>query len=79
MTRYLYDIAGTGANGQTWRTTGTVEPVADSRTPVFTAALLLAQVQSFHQLTNGKAEYGQPGVGCNGPYTIVTFLVTREL
>ncbi len=73
MTRYLYDIAGTGANNQTWRTTGTVEH------DDFQKALQRAQMVSFVQLTNGKAEYGQPGVGCNGPYTIVTFLVTREL
>jgi hypothetical protein len=29
----------------------------------------------FQQLTEGKAVYGQPGVGCKGPYTIKKIVI----
>lgn len=61
--KYSYDIAGTAADGQTWETTGTVECE-------FVAAYDRAMRASFAQLTGGKAVYGEPGKGCNGPYKI---------
>lgn len=67
-----YTIEGTNAGGQTWTTKGRVE--AD-----YPECLQAAMRDSFRQLTRGKAVFGQPGVGCRGPFKIIRFeLVTIE-
>lgn len=60
---YKFEIEGTGANDQTWITMGTV---ACEFHDVFDSAM----EETFQQLTDGKAVYGKPGVGCRGPYKI---------
>jgi len=62
--RYRYQIAGVAQHGQTWFTTGEVygEPVMQ--------AIALAISDSFVQLTEGVARYGQPGKTCQGPYVV---------
>jgi hypothetical protein len=64
--RYDYVITGTAADGQTWTTRGTVEaePANFLDTPI------MAMARCFEALTEGKAVYGQPGVGCRGPYQV---------
>jgi hypothetical protein len=34
-----------------------------------------AMEETFRQLTNGRAVYGEPGVGCRGPYGIRSLLI----
>ena len=70
--RYRYEMTGGGADGQTWKSTGTIDTTAAGAFPNVPAqAMRLA----FEQLTQGKAEYGKPGVGCNGPYSIKRLLI----
>lgn len=61
---FTYEVEGTAAGGQTWKTAGAV--VGDDLTLMFHMAMR----DSFNQLTQGKAVFGKPGVGCNGPYKI---------
>ena len=65
---WSYTISGLAGGGQTWETSGTV---VNDAVNAFSDAL----EESFRQLTNGKAIFGKPGLGCHGPYTIlkVTF------
>jgi hypothetical protein len=58
-----YTIEGTSAGGQTWKTKGRVSTD-------YPECMLDAMQHSFLQLTQGKAVFGQPGVGCRGPYKI---------
>jgi len=39
---------------------------------------MLALRKSFDALTEGRAEYGHPGKGCHGPYSILTLVINRE-
>jgi hypothetical protein len=67
-----FTIEGTAANGQTWTTKGRV-------TTLYPECLMDAMRDSFFQLTQGKAVFGKPGVGCRGPYEISRFeMVTVE-
>jgi hypothetical protein len=59
-----YEVEGSGSNGQTFTVTG--EVTVSSWEKVFDEA----NRDCFIKLTSGKAVYGQPGVGCGGPYTI---------
>lgn len=61
--KYDYRMDGTAADGQTWSTQGTV--VCE-----FGDALFNATRDSFRLLTDGRAVYGKPGVGCVGPYNV---------
>lgn len=70
--RYTYEINGTGANEQTWKTTGTVEVESLGEFPNVPT---LALKDSFLKLTHGNAIFGHPGVGCKGPYTVTRFLI----
>jgi hypothetical protein len=73
MTAYSYTVNGSAAGDQTWETSGTVElPEAD-----FHAAVETVLRESFMKLTDGKAIFGKPGVGCNGPYSITRFTIGR--
>lgn len=69
--QYKYEISGTAVRGQTWVTTGEVE----IRDGMFYDMLMHIGSKSFTQLTDGKAVFGQPGVGCQGPYRITKFVV----
>jgi len=67
---YTYTAEGTAAGGQTWKTSGTIH--CD-----FFNTLFHATRDSFDQLTQGKAVYGQPGVGCQGPYDVTRIVIER--
>ena len=64
--RFIYTISGSAADGQTWETKGDVEVPAEH----FPEVANIALAETFATLTQGKAVYGKPGVGCNGPYRI---------
>jgi len=51
---------------------GTVEVATPGN---FHAVPALAMKQAFQQLTDGKAVFGNPGVGCVGPYHITRMLL----
>jgi hypothetical protein len=76
MTRYRYRVEGLDRNQQTWATSGTVTTELEGSFPLAVGDILSA---SFDQLTEGKAVYGQPGVGCVGPYQIVKLIVERQV
>lgn len=63
---YTYLVEGAAADKQTWECRGTL--TLDDGDWGF----LMDRIMSgtFHQLTQGKAKYGYPGVGCRGPYSI---------
>jgi hypothetical protein len=69
---YNYFAHGMGADGQTWTTRGEVV----SQPGGFPAAIHDALRDSFEKLTGGRAQYGHPGKGCNGPYTVLHFNIT---
>jgi hypothetical protein len=58
---------GEAAAGQSWITNGTIELPNPGE---FVRLSELALRDSFQKLTNGKAVYGKPGLGCTGPYKI---------
>lgn len=68
---YKYEVKGTGSGGSTFTCEGKVPDRPGDFTQVFQDAML----ESFRQLTSGKAVFGQPGVGCRGPYNITRFLM----
>ena len=68
--RYKYELEGTGGNGQTWKTNGLIECPFDD-------ILYCATLNTFEQLTEGKAVFGKPGVGCNGPYEVTKLTFER--
>ena len=63
-----YKIEYSAANGQQL----TCEGNLDLRFP---DCLDAAMRDSFQQITQGKAVFGNPGVGCRGPYKINRFLI----
>jgi hypothetical protein len=65
-------IEGTDATGMTWATDVRVSGIP------FPQALDRALSESFQQLTQGKAVYGKPGVGCRGPYEIAKLTLVAE-
>ena len=68
--KMLIKMTGTGADDQTWRVEDEiqVEPNTD-----FADLCDKAGSHCFLKLVHGKAVFGQPGVGCAGPYKISTF------
>jgi len=70
MTTYSYMMVGTAANSQHWETHGeiSIENPGD-----FEHCYREAMKDSFMKLTQGKAVYGLPSIGCIGPYTIEEF------
>lgn len=75
MVAYSFTVEGTARNEQTWKTEGgiIVEKEGD-----FPNAVKMAMEKSFDQLTNGKAVFGFPGLGCSGPYKIQRLVVERQ-
>jgi hypothetical protein len=69
-----FTVDGTAADGQTWFAEGSVTGEIPE---IFTAAMR----DAFGQLTQGRAKFGQPGVGCRGPYKLRKFelLVIEEV
>jgi hypothetical protein len=72
--RYKYEVSGTAAGGQTWAASG---EVAVEKEGAFWLVPDKAMREAFIQLTEGRAVYGQPGVGCKGPYTFLRLAVER--
>lgn len=66
-----YTVVGTAAGDQTWTCEGTV-------TTTFPDCLEDAMRAAFQQLTQGKAVFGNPGVGCRGPYKITRFEIIQS-
>jgi hypothetical protein len=71
MVAYNYEIFGFGAGEQPWKTNGTIATMPGSLPDVFAQAMR----ETFQKLTQGKAEYGHPGVGCSGPYRITRLVI----
>jgi len=67
---YSYTIESSGAGGHTWKTAGRIDCE-------FADCLIFAIRESFEQLTQGKAVYGRPGMGCAGPYDIHKVLIEQ--
>lgn len=70
--RYTYEVSGTAAGGQTWISRGDVETELAGQ---FLQVPVIAVQQAFAELTQGKAVYGEPGVGCVGPYRITKMVI----
>jgi hypothetical protein len=74
MITYTYTVAGTAADEQTWEITGSIEATQGNFPLVFNHAMK----ETFTGLTNGKAIYGNPGIGCSGPYEIVRLVIEAQ-
>jgi hypothetical protein len=77
--RFHYVVAGTAAGGQTWEVEGEIagEYELDGGPPDLRRMMEQVGRQSFVQLTQGKAVFGHPGVGCIGPYTYMDIRLMR--
>lgn len=64
-----YTINGTAAGDQTWDCHGTIDNADWNDHDLLGRAMQ----DSFIKLTQGKAVFGKPGVGCRGPYKIISF------
>jgi hypothetical protein len=73
--RYSWQVCGTASQGQTWEATGTAET---EKLGDFMMVPDRAMRDAFTQLTQGKAVYGKPGVGCSGPYRVTRLLIEEE-
>lgn len=60
---YRFKVTGSGRGGTTFETSGSM--LCD-----FNEAFDYAMRETFRQLTEGKAVFGNPGLGCKGPYDI---------
>ena len=74
MKSYTYEVSGTARDGQTWKTNGTMDEMPGS---FLLLPNRIAQ-EVFNRLTQGKAVFGKPGVGCKGPYSF-TALIIKEV
>lgn len=66
-----YTVNGTAADGQTYEVAGTLSCQPGD----FVFATKRAMQMAFMELTQGKAVFGKPGLGCSGPYTVTRLLV----
>jgi len=71
---YRYTVSGTAAGGQTWEVVGTLQIKPSN----FALGLDKTMQYTFDRLTSGNAVFGQPGVGCSGPYNVTKFVLERE-
>lgn len=70
--QFKFAIEGTARDGQTWATEGSCEgSIIDY------SVLANAMRESFQQLTQGKAVFGKPGVGCRGPYDVTKITIEK--
>lgn len=69
---YNWKISGVDGNGNSWTTKGSI-----TSNESFLEVVDEAIRQSFTKLTKGLAVYGNPGVGCVGPYKILDFAIGR--
>lgn len=71
MSKYQYRVSGTAAKGQTWTAAGQLEPALwVPASGVWLELPRLVLGRAYEQLTAGKAVFGKPGLGCQGPYRI---------
>lgn len=75
MTAYRYTVEGLAADEQTWSVSA---PIATKTAGDFALLPAVVMRASFQALTEGKAIFGKPGLGCHGPYTITKFLIERD-
>ena len=68
-----FKIIGSAANGQTFECCGKIDNADWTDHDLLGKAML----DSYHQLTSGKAVFGKPGVGCRGPYKIQCIALQR--
>ena len=71
---YTYAVGGSAADKQTWAVAGEITVGVGQFREAMDAVLL----EVFQRLTEGKAVFGQPGKGCNGPYRVVHFALTAR-
>lgn len=71
---YHYTMRGTAADGQGWETVGTIDIGAGR----FGQLAEIALRETFDKLTQGKAIFGKPGVGCRGPYRVTDLVLRLE-
>jgi hypothetical protein len=69
---YEYKMEGKAADDQTWLVVGELSVIGRGN---FNDTMDHVMMEGFKQLTNGKAVFGQPGVGCVGPYHITKLLI----
>jgi hypothetical protein len=69
---YTFTLKGSAAGGQSWTTTG-------SLTCEFHELMELVMQETFQQLTAGRAQFGNPGLGCRGPYDITEVSIKQVL
>ena len=67
-----YAVSGSAVDGQTWEAIG---KVVTEKSGDFALVPDMAMRAAFLQLTQGKAIYGKPGIGCRGPYHITRLIV----
>jgi hypothetical protein len=67
---YEYSVTGTAGANASFTVSGHVHC---DFAHVFNAIM----TQTFQDLTSGKAVFGQPGVGCKGPYQIDSINIKR--
>lgn len=72
--RYRYKMSGTTADDQSWETSGIIYSASSN----FPALSEIALRESFMALTEGRAVFGKPGVGCRGPYRIKNLTLDLE-
>jgi hypothetical protein len=72
MPLYNWVVSGTAADGQTWTVEGKEEVVSEG---AFLDLPALVMKRAFITLTTGRAVYGQPGVGCKGPYSTKMMMI----
>jgi hypothetical protein len=68
---YLFTVDGVNANGQPWSAEGIV--ICE-----FHDTFDWAMKQVFDQLTQGRARYGTPGIGCSGPYEVRRVTIVKN-
>jgi hypothetical protein len=73
--KFKFVVKGTGARGQTWEARGEIESPIHDVSHTFN----IAMADAFRQLTQGKAVYGNPGVGCAGPYEVTSFHMDKAV
>lgn len=69
---YSFLIEGTASDG-TWTTKGTI----DAQNADIVGVVSMVLRESFGQLTQGKAVFGMPGMGCKGPYDIHKIVIEQ--